>query len=63
MTWTIQCQVVSERDGWTCSHATPTFNLLPGFVGTDIKQVVKIAKAIVDPMGLAQEVHVSAVLS
>ena len=63
MTWVVQCQVVTEKDGWECSHGTPTFNLLPAFVGTDIGQVVKIAKEIVDPGHYAKEIHVSAVLT
>lgn len=60
MMWVIQCQVVVERDGWSCSHSVPTFNLNPAYVGTDIGQVRKIACAIVDPAGIAKEIHVSA---
>ena len=62
MTWIVQCQVVHEADGWEHSHGTPTFNLLPQFVGTDLAHVIRIAREIVDPLGLAKEVHVSAVL-
>lgn len=59
MYWVIQCQVVAEQDGWSCSHQVPTFNLMPAMVGVDIGQVRKIACRIVDPARVAKEIHVS----
>lgn len=62
MEWRVNCQVVVERDGWLCSHGTPTFTLNPAYVGTDIATVRKVVCDIVDPARIAKEIHVSAVL-
>lgn len=63
--YAVQCQVVSEtKDSngtvWTSSNGVPTF-----FLDIDVQGIVSdehaesIARKVVDPLGLAKEVHVS----
>lgn len=58
--YAVNVQVVTEEDGWTSSIGIPTF-----FLDIDVQGIVcdehaeSIARKIVDPLGVAKEVHVS----
>lgn len=58
--YAVNAQVVTEEDGWTSSIGVPTFYLdvdVQGIVSDDHAE--RIARRVVDPLGLAKEVHVS----
>ena len=61
--WAIQCHVVHRtHDGWVGNIQTPTFNLDPNMVGYDRECVESIVRHIVDPLGVAGNVFISAEL-
>jgi hypothetical protein len=58
--WIVQAQVVVGRLGWTSSVGVPSFILDSGLQGIQNEEhAIQIAKKVVDPQGLAEEVHVS----
>ena len=60
--WRIQAQVVTEENGWTSSTGIPTFCLETSLLGlVNEAHVIEIAKRVIDPLGVAKEIHVSAI--
>ena len=60
--WVVQCQVEYSDGRWKGSRQVPTFYLNPDGVGTDRNLIDRIIRDIVDPLGKADRVHISAEL-
>lgn len=60
--WRIAVQIVVEENGWTSSIGIPMFQLDGDYLGiVNEDHAISIAKKIVDPLHVADEIHVCAV--
>jgi hypothetical protein len=60
MLYQITAQYVRNDNGYTCSRQVPTFYLdsrVQGIVSVDHAE--KIAREVIDPAGLAHELHIN----
>lgn len=58
--WLVQVQMNTSKDGWDSSFGIPSFVLPSGILGIVSKNhAEKIARKIVDPLGVAKELHFS----